>query len=199
MSFYLKIKAWKLFLLFFGVEFISLFLIGIFNNYPWFRLILSPLKMCYYITLFFGWMYSLGVNLHKKLPPGEEMNVRLFKILLIGPIISTAFVAGTVYYLYFYLQGKEKHTELIIAAVFINFIAFFCYAYCAYFIAKALKIVELQRMVWFADYSGEVLFMLNPVYGVWSIQPRINRIFSDSDKDFSGFGEDNNFSLLTMW
>jgi len=63
----------------------------------------------------------------------------------------------------------------------------FCIFYCLYFVAKALKSVELQREVTFNDYAGEFfLFWFSPI-GVWVLQPRINKLFDNS----AGHGEYN--------
>jgi len=60
----------------------------------------------------------------------------------------------------------------------VHLFSMFCLFYCLYFIAKALKTVELQRPVTFSDYAGEFFLLWFYPVGVWILQPRINQIFA---------------------
>jgi hypothetical protein len=63
-----------------------------------------------------------------------------------------------------------------------SFLGIGCLFYCWKFIAKTLKIVELNRFVsrneWFSD---SVTFSFYPA-GLWNLQPRVNKIFEKSSK-----------------
>jgi len=51
-------------------------------------------------------------------------------------------------------------------------------AYSIYFVAKALKSVELQRTTSINDFRREFFLLWFFPIGIWLIQPRINRLFA---------------------
>lgn len=62
--------------------------------------------------------------------------------------------------------------------IFLYLCSAFCIFYCFYFIAKALKTVELQRPVNFRDFAQEFFLIWILPVGIWIIQPRINQLFN---------------------
>ena len=59
-----------------------------------------------------------------------------------------------------------------------HLVATFCMFYNLYFVAKSLKLVELQRPVGFYDYSGPLFLLWFFPAGIWVVQPRINRLYA---------------------
>jgi len=130
----------------------------------------SPLYFLF-IAVLFGWFYTIGVNLTKKLPDTAKMNMTKFKLFMLILIFHIFF-----FYMFVHFR-MQPNTATIVVIVILNLFSMFCIPYCIYFNAKALKTIELQRLVTFRDYVGEFFFLLFFPIGIWIIQPRINKIF----------------------
>lgn len=147
--------------------------------------ILLMLVMILYLVPFFGWMYTLGINLHKKLPPEAPMKLRKFKLFFWFPVIYiTLFICVISILPGFINEGAPSPPVssliiLIICFLAVHLFAIFCIFYCIYFLAKSLKAVELQRSVTSNDYIGEFFLFWFYLIGLWFIQPRINRLFAE--------------------
>lgn len=130
----------------------------------------------------FGWLYSTGVNLHKKLPQSMSMNLSVFKSMILIPLvyivaISTYFASS----LQAQPNGQVQLSSGFFRLIFtIHLLAMFCILYCFYFNAKSLKAVEWQKPVTFSDYAGEFFLIWFFPIGIWFIQPRINKLFDRS-------------------
>jgi hypothetical protein len=131
-----------------------------------------------FISLIFCWLYSLGVNLHEKLPETAGMKLPIFKVFL---FVSTAheIVASVCMYFLFLEISSGKVLDMKMLSFFtpLHLISMCSAFYCFYFIAKAFKSIELQKIVTFADCKATFfLVWLFPV-GIWLIQPKINKLF----------------------
>ncbi|MNL47293.1 hypothetical protein D3C87_1700740 [compost metagenome] len=71
----------------------------------------------------------------------------------------------------------------------LHLFSIFCLIYTLYFNAKSLKAVETRKPVTFSDFAGEFFLLWFFPVGVWIIQPRINKIFSEDPYD-------HNFSFM---
>jgi hypothetical protein len=133
-------------------------------------------------TLWLGWIYSVGINLAKKIPKTIRVNFRTFKLFI--SIVAIYFLFAVVF-MFVNFNGDFFNTD---SAKFLNrgvllplgLFVMFCLFYCIYFNAKVLKIVELQQTVKFSDFGGEFLLFWFFLFGIWIIQPRINRIFASA-------------------
>lgn len=187
-SWLLRAKHWVIFILTFGllflIQFISLpFVIIAEDPMPVYS-IMGPACIIIYLA-FFYWMYVIGVNLHKRLPAAAEMSLKKFKLFIITPML---YLIGLGLLMFFVFNDQfsaqiDRHLGYFAAGfllmVPIHFFAMFCIFYCFHFNAKALKSVELQRPVTFNDFGSDfILFWFYPI-GIWFIQPRINKIFSN--------------------
>lgn len=176
---FLTLKHWQLFGLIMGPALVFQFIIltsVLSGREPGLDYFLQMIMfLCY--AIFFGWFYALGINLHKKLPPTVNMNLKRFKLFLLIPVA---------YWLLIFLMGGlfsnpyvGEYPDLIVFALIIPLHIFstFCIFYCLYFNAKALKAVEWQEPVTFSDFAGEFFLIWFFPLGIWMIQPRINRLF----------------------
>jgi len=64
----------------------------------------------------------------------------------------------------------------------VHLFSVFCIFYCLYFTAKALKAVELQRPVTFGHFADEFFLLWCYPIGIWFIQPRINKLFDNTNQ-----------------
>ena len=179
---FLTLRHWQLFILILGVpiifQIITMVLLMSGGDYASMQYLFS-IVMILYMSTFCGWFYALGTNLHKKLPLTAPMNLTRFKIFLIIPIV---------YILIFSLFLTEIPVEIIPLHLF----SMFCLFYCMYFNAKALKAVELQTPVTFSDFSGEFFLLWMFPIGIWTIQPRVNKLFDTNLEDQTAIFEKHN-------
>lgn len=181
MSKLLKLKHWQLFLLLIGLPLVfQIFTMqAMMNNEPAGMFISFPLMMILVVAIYFGWFYALGTNLHKKLPSSVSMNLKRFKIFLIIPMVYIVLIS-----LFMTFAMSDVFPEYISSYMMIiiplHLFSIFCMFYCLYFISKELKSVEWQRPVTFNDYAGEFFFIWFFPFGIWFIQPRINKLFSEN-------------------
>lgn len=69
---------------------------------------------------------------------------------------------------------------LLFLIIPLHLFSIFCMLFALYFIAKALKSVEIMKQARFNDFIGEFfLFWFFPI-GIWFLQPRINKLFDDN-------------------
>lgn len=187
MKLLLKLKHWQLFLLLMVIP--ILFQIGMFaavfiSNDPLMMFSLFPIVMILFMGIFFGWFYALGTHLHKKLPDTVHMNLRLFKILLFIPVAyMSLFMVFMINMFNGIIGGGEPNVAIFMLIFPLHLFSMFCIFYCLYFNAKSLKSVELQKPVTFNDFAGEFFLIWFFPVGIWFLQPRINKLFEETQQN----------------
>jgi len=180
----LQIKHWQLFILLIAIpiamEIGAMVAIAISGD-PLVMFRFFPLIMIVTMVIYFGWFYALGTNLYQRLPASERMSVTIFKIFLFIPalyiIILSIFISNVMFNV---LSSNTPPSPFLLLLILpMHLFAMFCIFYCLYFIAKALKAVELQRPVTFSDFAGEFMLLWFFPIGVWIIQPRVNKLFEE--------------------
>jgi hypothetical protein len=177
----LTLKHWQLFGVLIGIPLIFQFItIGavISGHSSKIMFYFFPVMIILFIGVFFGWFYSLGTNLYKKLPATATMSLTKFKIFLFIPVVYMIFLS--VFMLFMYsriLTNTHPNPAIFVLIVPLHLFSMFCIFYCLYFNAKALKTVEWQRPVVFNDFAGEFFLIWFFPIGIWIIQPRINKLF----------------------
>ncbi len=189
----LKAKHWQLFLLIFGIPMIFQFILmgsmisGISsgNNsnpelmFNYFKIF--PLIMILFMGVFFGWFYSIGVGLDRKIPDELKLKVGRFKIFLLIPVIYILFFSIIIVTMMngMRITGGEPNPAIFGLIVPLHLFSMFCIFYCLYFVSKTIKTAELQRKVEFGDFAGEFFLIWFYPIGIWFIQPKINRMIEE--------------------
>lgn len=120
-----------------------------------------------------GWFWALGTFLNSVNSERLRLKMGFFHFALIYPIAYIC-AAGP-----FFLNPNLS----MIAIIFpLHFFAMFCLFYDLYFAAKSLAMVETGRRATFYDYAGPFFLMWFFPIGIWFIQPRINRLYSQGTK-----------------
>ncbi len=146
--------------------------------------ILSPLIALFYMGVLFAWIWVAGSSLYNKLPDSVELNGLWFRgiwVIATASYILARFIPLPA--LSSYLEIAETYSlgsVLLLEGIFVIGIL-----YCAFFVAKALKSVEQDRSATLKEYAWDILLFLFFPVGVWYLQPRINKIFSDQGKEFA--------------
>jgi hypothetical protein len=187
MNFLLRLKHWQLFLLLIGLPIIITIamIITIEDSFPGrvFKLI-SPVLTVFGATIFLGWFYAVGTNLHKKLPGSVKMNLTSFKISLFLLVAYILFICVFMIATIDQTITDEVSPPIgnIMPIIPVHLFSVFCIFYCLYFTAKALKAVELQRPVTFGHFADEFFLLWCYPIGIWFIQPRINKLFDNTNQ-----------------
>ena len=161
-KFFLGIKAWQLFILFF-----SLF---VFAGILWStNLPLRLKKFIFPVISLAGvyWAYILGVNLHIK----NQKNDKIKFVLFILSLLITYFVMSFPQYIF------KDSSPRILVMILINIFPF----YCIYYLSKYLVSVEIEKDASIYEYGGTfILFWMLPL-GIFWLQPRVRKIFYENE------------------
>ena len=186
----LKLKHWQLFLLTFGIPFILQFVfaaaLAVTDNAKVVFSIIPIITLVSFVA-FFGWLYALATNLQRLLPDFLKMNIKRFKIFLFVPTIYISVLCILIFFMFNHtLKPNAPINIKLILTIFsliipIHLFSIFCILYSLYFTAKALKTLECQCSVSFGDFVGEFFLLWFYPVGIWIIQPRVNKIFKESN------------------
>jgi len=195
---FLNAKHWQLFLLTFGLPIIfQIMMMGsmfvsfsdpsqfdtFFDTYFTYY----PIIMAIYMFMYFGWFWSIVIGFRGKIPDQLKVNLNKFKFFFFFPIVYMLIISTFIGSFMSGILNIEADPDIadvgIIFAIIIplHLFSMFCIFYTLNFVAKTIKIAELQHEVRFSDYAGEFFLMWFFPIGVWIIQPRINKISSTSD------------------
>ena len=174
MKFFFKIKHWQLFGIFFAAS-ICTAITEMSEKKDYIILIPDFIISFLLIFPFACWLYSLGINLHKKLPMSVKMNLKRFKISF---FVSIFYMLCFGAFIFIGIDFMHKIFGLIFI---IHIFALYYLFYCFYFVAKSLKSIELQKeAIWsendYALYFFSLCFF--PI-GIWVLQPKINKLFDN--------------------
>jgi hypothetical protein len=180
MNLFLRLRAWQLFALLFGLPLLIQLLAGVAlaltKDFLFFAagLLLAMLLFC----LFFGWLWTLGTRLTALLPATVPNRGGRFKAALLLPVgyLGALLVLLTLLFQTQAFPNLSPAAPLLILPLHLLSMAGIFYA--LYFVAKTLKAVELQRPVEIGDYLGDFFLLWFFPVGLWIIQPRINQLFA---------------------
>lgn len=185
MKTFLSLKHWQLFFLFIGpsilfhiLTLVSHFLGNNVNAY----IIAFPAIMIIFIVILFGWLYAIGTNLHKMIPTSVHLNLKRFKIFLAIPFVYMVIITIIMILISTrHFDEVEPSIPIFAGIMPLHFFSMFCIFYCLYFVAKVIKTVERQQEVTFSDFAGEFFLIWFYPIGIWFIQPKINKLFHESN------------------
>jgi len=145
--------------------------------------LVMPVVMLLVMGVLFGWWWAAGTSLHQKLPEGVSMQLGRFKFFLLFPVFYITC------FLLLLALAFSSFITIIDNIIFplllfpLHLFAMFCLFYCIYFIAKALKSIELGREAIVSEYLGEFLMLWFYPIGIWIIQPKLNALFTTNAPD----------------
>lgn len=185
---FLRAKHWQLFLLTFGIPLIfqivimgSMLISILSESMPSTSVLISfitafPLMMILFAGVLFGWFWSVVIGLQSKLPEGITMNITIFKTLLFIPLVYILLFST---FFFISIPAIEANPMVFIAIFPLHLFSMFCMFYTLYFVAKTIKTVELQREVTFSDFAGEFFMIWFYPFGIWVLQPKINKMVEE--------------------
>jgi len=165
-SFFCRAKHWQVFVLVWGVYIVGG--VGVVNN-PQRTPLYSEAAFFLFVLFFAGWLWSIGTFLFSIAEPALRLNIHFFRFAI---IFAGAYLPLT---LRFHLSPKPLIGVLMLPLLLF---AFFCWIYTYYFVSKSLVAVEKNRAVTRKDYGLTMFMLWFGFFGVWEIQPRINRLYA---------------------
>lgn len=192
---FLNAKHWQLFMLTFGIPFllqivasISMFRSFDSNDSMGFvtAFLIFPLIVFFNLGCTFGWLWSLGIGLQKYIPAEYSIKTKRFRIFFWVPVVYLLFVV-TLIGTSIYGISIDNHAiggivgKLLFLIIPLHLFSMFCTFYLLYFVSKTFKTIELRRTVSFSDFIGEFFMIWFLPFGIWLIQPRINKLVSQTD------------------
>jgi hypothetical protein len=187
MEYFLKAKHWQIFIIIVVMPFIISVLSDgflIINENSKINIIFRsviPLILTAFSTF---WILIVSLGLQSKIPIYIKMDVKIFKLLYIIPLIFSVFFEELIDIFIGFSNNQEFKALITLLLIFTSILLIgYCYGYCAYFAAKTFKTVEQRRKVIFGNFSIEFfLFLFYPI-GIWIIQPKINKIFANENSE----------------
>jgi len=189
MKFFLKLKHWQIFTMIFGlpillrIAFILTFFTsqsGLLEVDPYLN-ILSFFALILSTLVFFFWLWSVGIELKRKIPSQYQFKntkfiIAFWSIFMIIFIVFIRFVVafGTD----IFNQDLMSFSFLILFAyvLFLFSIILIPLSYCIYFAAKIIATLELNKKLKFSEFLNEFFLLLFFPIGIWVIQPKINAL-----------------------
>ncbi|WP_089381988.1 hypothetical protein [Lutibacter agarilyticus] len=120
-----------------------------------------------------GWVWAISTSLNDKLPLDSKLNIKVFRILFLIPIIYILLLTLGLDYI---LNEGDGNGGLFGVIIILHLFSMFCIFYGLRFAAKTMKSVELGRNAKFGDYAGEFFLMWFSFIGYWVLQPRLNKL-----------------------
>jgi len=185
MKLFLEAKHWQIFTLMVGVPFLFQIITIVYvivTNSPLFAFSTFPIFMLLYVSIFFGWFWSIGVGLHKFLPENHSLKLKKFKIFFFIPLFYFTFLMFSMMSFGIFSDFPPSNEIFGISFAIIiplHLFSMFCMFYMLYFCSKTIKSIELNKQVEFSDYVGEFFLLWFYIIGIWILQPKINKIYSE--------------------
>ena len=171
MKFFLKLKAWQMFVLVISPMFLPMFFLQGPENIKWFGAVTLV-----WMLVIVGWLYAVGSTANRWLPEDLRKSEIIYK-LGFCIVISYVFLMAVFIFPNMGLSNEPQTPPTWL--VTIHLASMFGMFYGLWFTAKQFVTLQRNEKVKFIDYSGPFfLFWFSPI-GVWFLQPRINEVFSE--------------------
>ncbi len=174
-KFFLRAKAWEVFLLLFGIMALSMVAMvnsvqaasarGLGKN----SLPFVGLSLLFAVCSQ-GWFGAAGSFLNSCVQPSLKPGLTFFRFALIYPIL---YMAG-------FLIVFPPPPAMLVIIFPLHLLAIFCMFYLPTFVSKNLALVEKGSEVAFYDYAGSFFLLWFLPVGLWIVQPRINRLYAEA-------------------
>jgi len=89
----------------------------------------------------FGWFWSIAIGLQEIIPEESKLNVGVYKIFLLIPVVYILILSWIFTTLFF----CNPNIEVFAIIVPLHLFSMFCICYFVYFVAKVFKTAELQK------------------------------------------------------
>jgi hypothetical protein len=115
------------------------------------------------------WQWSLGSFLAGATHPELRMKKTLFRLAIASSLIVLPLM-------FISILKPRGFFWILLIEVFLTV----CNFYILYFVSKSLVLAERSKPASFYDYVGPFFMILLLPIGIWSIQPRVNRLYEST-------------------
>ena len=122
------------------------------------------------IVVILAWLFSVGTFLNSIVQPALRLNSSLFYLTLIVPLLYPLLSRS--------LDGSDLPSRAFVGTA-LDFLSAICAFYDVGFVADILIRAETDKPPSFTQVAGQFLLIWFFVIGVWSIQPKINRLYGE--------------------
>jgi hypothetical protein len=127
-------------------------------------------------------IYFLGASLYQKLPAGHDLKIKRFHFNLLFPVVYLTIVSILFRGGYEINQNDYQEYGWTLAIILpLHLFTMYCIFYTIWFIAKCIATIENNKMVGFDSYAGNFFLIWFFPIGVWFIQPKVRKIFSEDE------------------
>lgn len=134
------------------------------------RGLLSGLMMALFMLGSFVCFWSMGSFFNSIVKPESRLKSGFFRVALIYPPFYFVFFIAT------FQSFSPGLLELILP---LHLFAMICMFYLLYFVSKSLVLAETSKPASFCDYAGPLFLLWFFPVGIWIVQPRVNRLYSE--------------------
>ena len=118
----------------------------------------------------FVWFWSLGSYFNSIVLPELRVKSVFFRVALIYPP----------FYLVFFIATFQSSSPGLFGLIIpLHLFALVCIFYLLYFVSKSLVLAERGKPASFYDYAGPFFLLWFFPVGIWIVQPRVNRLYSE--------------------
>jgi hypothetical protein len=161
MKLFLTLKHWQL-----------LLLLMVYGFWSFEELILNNIQYIG-IAVFVLWAFAIGYYGQKHI---ETAGLKRMNVLLLT--CSTVFILITIVAVKFYTElPQDLYKEMDYSLPLMVFVAIAAGMYVLFFAAKTIAKIEYRSEVTFDDCFTNFLLILIFIWGIWILQPKINRLF----------------------
>ena len=194
---FLKAKHWQIFLGYAGIFLLTMILLfsSIFSiilsvdrisegpeNFLFPFWIFLPMVLLMVYDLLYHW--NVGGKLHSLIPKPGKFKISYLYWSLAFPVIFIflIFVGVAIFAITITPEIDNPRPFLtgMIILIPLQLLAMLCQFYRIYFMARAVKSVELGRLARFDECIVECILFWFWIVGIWIIQPRINELYDKS-------------------
>jgi len=175
-EFFIRAKAWKVFVIVVGSYLVgtAVFIKSIVDMHYSEASIMNShyLTTIVYLTGFtipFLWILTLGSAVNALVRPGFKLSLRLFRVAI---AFSSTYLA--------LLSLAVRNNRMLNAITPLSLIAMVCMFYALSFTARCLVLAEKGGPLQFYDYIGPFVLLWFFPFGIWIVQPRINRLWTEA-------------------
>lgn len=173
---FLRAKHWQIFSLLFGLMIISQ--ISILASFPQDPRSLEDLRTVFlifgfmtglFMICFLGWLWSIGSFLNSVVLEALKLRIGWFRFAIIYP---------AVYFFVFIAFFQSPNSGMFAIIMPLHLLAMFCMFYSLYFVSKNLVLAETGKQASFYDFAGPLFLIWFFPIGIWFVQPRVNKIYT---------------------
>jgi hypothetical protein len=90
-----------------------------------------------------------------------------------------ALIYPPIYFVFFIATSQNFNPKLLALIFSLHVFAMICMFYLLYFVSKSLVLAETSKPASFYVYAGPFFLLWFFPVGIWIVQPRFNRLYSE--------------------